>query len=373
VQQSRLALFGGDGAGVGAAVTHVSAIFPVAKLYQMIEAKLVREQVHPTIPLRIFNYTEKCAYDKLWNDVTINCRGLILDASNNIVARPWKKFFNYGEGRLAIDDIMPVEVTDKMDGSLGILYPVDSWREYGIATRGSFASDQALHATKVWNERYSLLTTAPLEYTFLFEIVYPSNRIVLDYKDMDDLVLLGAVHIERGYYLGPLHAAGVLAWPGPVTTVFPAKNMAEAFAMPPRANAEGVVVRSGTEMVKIKQVDYVELHRIVTNLTPRTVWTHLKNDGKIEELIEMVPDEWHDYLKKTAQKITEDYANLDAEVISEFLDIVGKTRGDGDTRKAFALEATKSKHSKYMFNMYDMKPVSRMIWEDIKPKVERKD
>jgi hypothetical protein len=80
-------------------------------------------QTHPTLPLFIHNYSEKTQFDKRWDEVTMSCRGLILDNNGDVIARPWKKFFNYGEGRLKIDDVMPVEVTDKMDGSLGILYP----------------------------------------------------------------------------------------------------------------------------------------------------------------------------------------------------------------------------------------------------------
>ena len=143
----------------------------------------VTERYHPTLPLRIYNYSAEVQYSNRWNDVTLNCRGLILDEDYNIVARPWKKFFNLGQVDLPIQLTDSVEIMDKADGSLGILYPVvhpDGFDvNWAIATRGSFASEQAIHATAVWNDKYShLLPEAGL--TFLYEIVYPANRIVLN-------------------------------------------------------------------------------------------------------------------------------------------------------------------------------------------------
>src|SRR4051812_9325678 len=109
----------------------------------------IRVQHHPTLPLHIANYTEKAQYEHVWNDVTLNCRGLIYDDNNRIVARPYPKFFNYGDtdntGPLDLD--ASIIAVDKLDGSLGILYPTPDGP--AVATRGSFTSDQAVHATEL--------------------------------------------------------------------------------------------------------------------------------------------------------------------------------------------------------------------------------
>ena len=66
-------------------------------------------------------------------------------------------------------------------------------------------------------------------------------------------------------------------WPGPRTEIFDYSTLAGALAAEPRPNAEGVVVRyldgplTGT-MVKLKQADYVAMHRIVAGYTPRRLW-----------------------------------------------------------------------------------------------------
>lgn len=351
-------------------MVHIHDIIPADLLEWDLAMGYVRVQTHPTLPLKIYGYTEKAQFEKKWNVSTINCRGLIADAEGNIVARPWKKFFNYGEGRLYIDDEMPVEVTDKMDGSLGILYPQVIENGYGdnwaIATRGSFASEQAIHATNVWNEKYAGTVWPTLGYTFLFEIIYPANRIVLNYSGLDDLVLLGAVNIDRGYYLGPREAAGILGWPGPQTEVFPYRNLREAFAAPMRPNAEGLVVRSGTEMVKIKQVDYVELHKIVTNLNERTVWLQLGEGKSVSEICESIPDEFHDFVQDTAEELRMQFAQIEEEVYSAYATVI-HSLPSGFSRREFAEAVSGHKYKSYLFMLLDCRMIDGMIWQSIRP------
>jgi len=127
-----------------------------------IEKKLVSEQVHPEDPdIRIFNYTQTVQFSKAWDDVTRQCRGLILNVkTGEVLARPFPKFFNYGEhiqNAWTIPDEVPI-ISEKLDGSLGILYSLNgkSW----IATRGSFMSDQAIWATEWWRKMFLMEETS---------------------------------------------------------------------------------------------------------------------------------------------------------------------------------------------------------------------
>ena len=58
---------------------------------------LIFKQTHPTLDLTIWNYSQKVQYEKLWDEVTVQCRGLVTNSKGEIVARPFKKFFNYEE------------------------------------------------------------------------------------------------------------------------------------------------------------------------------------------------------------------------------------------------------------------------------------
>ena len=96
----------------------------------------------------------------------------------------------YGKGSKLgeLPDYKSFEAFEKLDGSMGVLYIMPDG-EKAIASRGSFVSDQAKFATEYLNEKYSEVRFLP-QYTYLFEIIYPENRIVLDYGNKKEIVLL---------------------------------------------------------------------------------------------------------------------------------------------------------------------------------------
>lgn len=181
-------------------------LFDIALLRQMVDEKMVAVKQHPDANLHIANYTSVAQYTYTWNDVTRKCRGLIFDGNPledddaRIVARPFEKFFNISEhdeegprGTLPIDRAF--QVYGKMDGSLGVLYQGPDGPS--IATRGSFASDQAIWATNFLRAHLGDRGVPP-QTTLLFEIIYPQNRIVVDYGDHQGLTLLAAIDNETG-------------------------------------------------------------------------------------------------------------------------------------------------------------------------------
>jgi putative RNA ligase len=380
-------------------------LLDTGELAAMLDEGYVRRQVHPSMPLAIYNYTEKAAYDRAWNDVTRQCRGLIVDtATTAVIARPFPKFFNYGEhdeATLSLDE--PVIISDKMDGSLGIVYRGTDGK-LAVATRGSFASEQAVHATRVLRERYP--DFEPLDgYTELFEIVYPQNRIVLDYGAADDLFYLGSVHIATGRSFGPYPPGTVAAngkgWTGPRASVFEGRTLADALAMPPRANAEGIVVHyHGSDLrVKIKQDDYVALHRILTMTTARTVWEYLAVDACrhlitapkhwgsrlaidparaaeilavgpdwLVKLTDGVPDEFHGWLRTTIGslrlRVSGERSALEAQA-------AGLRTEHGGDRKAFAQAVSGHPHAGALFLMLDGRDITTYLWKSAYPPPEK--
>ena len=108
---------------------------------------MVRATPHPGAALTIYNYTKVAQFTpELWNHVTDLCRGLIVDAERNLVARGFEKFWNLDDARhpetlMANLPTTPPVLTRKMDGSLGIGYALAG--KWYVATRGSFDSEQA--------------------------------------------------------------------------------------------------------------------------------------------------------------------------------------------------------------------------------------
>jgi RNA ligase len=322
---------------------HLSDILDFPDLELAIDEGYIRQQTHPAEPLAILNYTEKCAYEEAWNDTTKACRGLIYRTDTwEVVARGFMKFFNYGQsGAADISLDAPVHVTDKVDGSLGIIYPVPSGG-WAVATRGSFTSDQAIHATQVLRERYADYEPHPAV-TALVEIVYPQNRVVLDYGNTDDLILLGGVALRTGT---PVSPALFATWTGPKVPAMKARTFAEALALEPRPNAEGIVVRDlmSDAMVKIKQADYIELHRIVTNLTARKIHDWLLTGKPVEEFIAPLPDEFHPWCRQIIDDIDRTVEDEYCRLHELYTDVAFQVPADWDPttrdgRKVFAVIA----------------------------------
>lgn len=329
---------------------------------------LVRVQEHPSEPLRIFNYTEKAVFARQWDAVTTQCRGLIADAEGRIVARPFPKFFNYGEHPDgALDLAAPAEVTDKLDGSLGILYPsADGW---SIATRGSFVSEQAQHATKLFRDIYDPAWTPPRGLTCLFEIIYRGNRIVCDYGDADDLFLLGAVDIQTGKTYGP---EAFPHYPGPVAHTFSASTLADALALAPRPGAEGVVVRlvDSDLRVKIKQDDYVALHKLVTGMNARAVWERIADGQGVDEICMGLPEEFWPWVREVGGELLAERARILADSRTAHERILAALP-PGWGRKDYALAAQKSPLRAWLFMLLDDRDPSAKIWRTLRPSGER--
>src|ERR1700744_2448922 len=86
--------------------TSIYDLFSREALDHALSERLVVARRHPTRNLTILNYTERCQYERgLWNEVTLACRGLIHDGAGNVVARPFRKFFNYGQGEAGAIDL----------------------------------------------------------------------------------------------------------------------------------------------------------------------------------------------------------------------------------------------------------------------------
>jgi RNA ligase len=346
--------------------------------WDMVESGYIRVQTHPEFPeLRIANYAEKTVFDREWNDATRASRGLIFNIdTGDVLARPFPKFFNYGEADspvLLLD--MEVWVSDKMDGSLGIIYvaPDGSVR---VATRGSFASDQALHATRVLNQKYPEWVRAWKRslsgiVTPLVEIIYPENRIVCDYGETDDLVLLGWIGVNEGNYV----PANMGDWDGPRAQSFDFDNFSQVLAAAPRPGAEGFVVYVPEihDWVKIKQSDYIELHRIVTGLSARRVYEALRSGQTVEEICAPLPDEFHGFVREVTSILGDRVRERYRVAVSQYDYIVEALHQRGidfdhpGFRKEFALMAKVSAFPSLLFSLLDGKDIRDSIWKMFQP------
>ena len=336
---------------------------------EMIKQKYIKEQVHPKFPeLLIANYTDACMWDQVWNSATMQCRGLIWNRDDQeVLARPYRKFFNHDQEQApkwSLDT--KVHVTDKLDGSLGILYkqPDDT---YAVATRGSFASDQAMWGTEVYREMFEGEFEPDDNHTYLFELIYPENRVVVNYDGLQQMVLLGAVDIRTGDSIAIEDIAG--SWPGLIVPLFHEEAPLEKVLLaPPRDNAEGLVLwnRETDERVKIKYEEYKRLHKYLTNTTVKHVWEILSSGQNANEVFAGAPDEFHQWLQQVILEFASEYGRIEFESRNEYESILS-TLPEDFTRKDFALAVQGAKYKSLLFKLYDGQSTSDDIWKMLKP------
>lgn len=277
-------------------MTHLDDILDTALLGQMIDEGYVQVRYHPDYPYAIYCYTKQAMFDRKWNEVTMVCRGLIVNEdSGEVLARPFKKFFNVGEPDAPVFGHSDwTAVYDKADGSLGIAYETPDGP--AIATKGSFTSEQALFATELLRTQYGRYMHDDMN-TDLFEIIYPENRIVLDYGDTKELRYLGSVNIEDGtdYWNGLL----MKMWGIPRNNAMESGPFYQLRLNLNRPNAEGYVLHNEDtgDRVKLKQEDYLELHKIMTGLNERQLWQWLSEGRTFNEILKSLPEELHDWAK----------------------------------------------------------------------------
>jgi RNA ligase len=155
-------------------------------LNKYINDGLLECQSHPTLPLKIYNYSRDCQFEKKWDSITRAMRGTILDDRGVLIAKSFDKFFNVEE--LPSIPNEEFDVYEKLDGSLGILFNYKG--EWIFASKGSFTSEQAIKGKEIFDKKYSHIQLYDT-ITYVFEIIYPENRIVVSYPN-EDVVLTGA-------------------------------------------------------------------------------------------------------------------------------------------------------------------------------------
>ena len=314
--------------------------------------------------LLMFSYTPPAQYAGRWNAFERLSRGLILHAtSGEVVARPFDKFFNWGEGGRTSDAPI-VAVMEKMDGSLIIGFHHDGrWR---AATRGSFTSDQAQWAQRQL-DALPALADVPTHWTLLAEAVYPANRIVIDYGGRENLYLLAMRHRQTGDYADlslVSETAAQLGLPRPATyDHLDTIDGIHAALQGMTANEEGfVALYADGQRFKFKSAAYLELHKLVFGLTFRAALESVR-DGKVEAIRQIVPEELRAEFDGWVGQIETRIAAVRAEVAAALAEATAA--GITADRKAFALWAAERYPALrvYLFAALDGKPLEPIIFK----------
>lgn len=305
--------------------------------------------------LVMFNYDQ---IKSEHNDITNEARGLILDMEDNfkIVRKGFTRFYNYGESAAAQIDWNNIEVQEKVDGTLIMFYYYNGWH---TSTRSTFDAvdaevgasgltfyDLVLNIIADDDKRYFINFNE--NYTYVFELVAPENRIVVKYNKpaLYHLATINnltgeEINIETGNWQRPSTYFGL-------TSLTDIVNYVNQFN---GEDFEGVVVVDRNKnRIKIKNVNWLELHRLHNNgvFTAEDALIAYKT-GESAEIISYFPErkELIDRVGNVYERIVAYAATLDKQNFSN----------KGITKKDFALGV-----ANYFSGAY--KPLMFKAWDN---------
>ncbi len=306
--------------------------------------------------LRTINYVQKgnlllVKYSKTiwntgWSNLAKECRGKVIDLKTmSIIVYPFDKFFNLGEivetreDRILdlIDRAKKIYITDKKDGSAIIVTNVKG--NVIINTNGEFSNIQVELATKMFKEKYAYFYShIPEGYTFIFELIHPDNRIVLDYGEEKSLYLLAMrdlttltlkeypelVYFAREYCLD-------------ITESFEFTNL-NVFVQKTKTETENIkegwVFRVLTEdedvIFKLKYEEYFKLSRLKNIPSLKKVYSLLLS-GSLDDALSVAEQDIKDNVLNDVAVIydyIEDFKNLVEEESISICDMMGVVVGE---------------------------------------------
>ena len=342
------------------------------KLEEEIKKRNITKRKHPKYPLYVLNYSPECTYSKKWNKITKKCRGLIIDNDYNIIARPFKKFFNYQElikdnklGTIPKNNNFIIQ--EKIDGSLIILF---NWQnEWLISTRGSFESEQVKYTKKYLLPKYNL-DKLDNNITYLLETVYPQNRIVVDYGKKESLYLLSGIETQTGKELNNKELLKICSETNfNKVSTYSFNNINDILSYMKKNkgdNQEGYVLKwENGFRIKLKYEKYCELHKIITGLNPKSIWQSLLDNTYIE-YEKSIPEELFDYFNSIRLDLQKKFEQIYYDSYEYYNNIYSPEK----SRKELAEQFKNYKYPNILFSILDNKDFSKNIWKILKPKME---
>ena len=271
----------------------------------------------------------------------LDLRGIVFDMDGNLIRLPFNKFFNLGERESTtienIDLSDPHYICEKLDGSLCAPFEVGCKLIFGSKFgETDFSKKMQEFAEK--NNKYVLFSKAMIDIgcTPMFEYIGPGNRIVLDYKE-ENLVLLAIRKMSTGDYLSYAQIKEYAGWFDiPLVKMYRGQKLTTEFVetLRKQEGVEGVVVVFDDGLrVKIKADHYVQLHKVKSMLSVEKEVVQLILDGKTDDLKPLLLKDDKDKLDAYETELTTLINSQKNRVLSELAFI----RDHKLIRKDFAL------------------------------------
>ena len=258
--------------------------------------------------------------------------------------------------------------------SCGIIFYDEEDGQWMVMTRGSFISEQCQTAQK-WILPHNILNK---DNTYLAEIIYPANRVVIDYGKYTGFIFIGCYNKFDGTWFDVdttlvkncLTQEEWINIERKYSTFDELKNVVANLT----GNEEGfVIMMDDGRRCKLKGEKYCELHKAKFGLSPLSVWENMVN-GSVDASLMLLPEEFKETYNGYLKILTDKQNALYKEYMEKYesLPVTGSPFADEKTnRKNFALEVLKldNKYRGFCFAMYkrDFANTKALIMDLIRP------
>lgn len=318
----------------------------INELKNLEELGYLKSEKHFKYNLFLWKYTNKCQYERYWNEYTILCRSLVTDSEGNIISYCLPKFFNWEENKHT--ETKEYEIYTKMDGQL--VYAFIYNNELIVRSSGSFISDVVSKATPLLE---------PLSFfghiTYGFELTGTSSRIVVDYPWKSKLFFITAIDNTNGKEIN-YNFNGV-------EKIKKLYNISlQELKNYNIDNEEGYVIKfSNGERCKIKFENYIQKHFCRFSLSTTLVWENLKNNT-LDEMLKEIPDESFQLINKYSFQLL-----LEVESIRRKIEYnVGILKTLSERKDVYEV-SQKMSYPELTLALLDRKNVTENIYRSIKP------
>lgn len=287
------------------------------------------------------------------NEITNECRGLILDKDFNIVSRSFDRFFNYGENFATFNPQTAVAY-EKVDGSLIKVY---NWKgTWYVSTRGTAFAESKVNG---WDLTFKDMVFKALgcnveedfqskcenwldcSRTYIFEVTGVENRVVTRYSGYNLWFLASRNNLSGKYYSDEsVHIMSVFGAVMPKHFKFDAIEVCLETAKHLPDLQEGYVMyEDGVPVCKVKSPIYTAIH-------------HLRGEGlnpkRIAELVVInEQDEYLAYYPEDEKHFTPYVETLKHELL--LAERVYLDASEIEDQKVFALEVKDYSFSQFLF------------------------
>lgn len=236
--------------------------------------------------------------DNGW-EVRRECRGIIFcNETGKVISRPAHKFFNVSEREET--DIHNIDISqdhiilDKLDGSfIRPFRTADGVMRVGTKMGETEIADMAKPFFEKENYKKFAEWCCDNDLTPVFEFMSRKNRIVIDYGEEDQLVLLFMRHNTTGEYLPYNEMVKAKTHGIEVVEAHEATFSVEFLDyVHGLSGVEGFVVRfDDGHMVKIKCLEYLKFHRAMDSIIQeKNVWSMII-DEQVDDIKSFLPED----------------------------------------------------------------------------------